>query len=201
MSFNGLNYDNEQYKQLLNQSVGPGVYQINQPPISCTQCYPNPPTVRLQRQGDSVDKTQPLIDVDSDLMGITRIASKDPSKQYLPKDRPSDDNLLHLKDCFIPRESCRLSNPPCTLRGTGWNRWEWLCKNPQDRINFEFNCNVSNRTLFKDNHRPCIPTPVDQKNAWPKGGKLFCDKINPVCGVPTQPPSVQWPKLNNIKQS
>ena len=67
MSFNGLNYDNEQYKQLLNQSVGPGVYQINQPPISCTQCYPNPPTVRLQRQGVSLSKNTPFWSVHYEL--------------------------------------------------------------------------------------------------------------------------------------
>ena len=79
-----LDYDKEAYRQVLNQSVGPGVYRLGEPPISCEHCYPYPPTVRLQRQGDSISKNFPLIDVDSELMGITRKLSKDIKKQYKP---------------------------------------------------------------------------------------------------------------------
>ena len=43
--------------------------------------------------------------------------------------------LQDFKECDMPTaEETRQSNPPCNLRGTGWNRWEWLCKNPQKHI-------------------------------------------------------------------
>ena len=42
-----------------------------------------------------------------------------------------------------------------------------------------------NKRLFKDNHRPCIPNPLDQNIGLPKGGELFCEKIDAVCSVPT----------------
>ena len=68
-----------------------------------------------------------------------------------------------FKDCDIPsRENTRLSNPPATLRGTGWNRWEWLCENPQKRSLVPFDYNINNRLVTKDNHRPLVPNPIDQ---------------------------------------
>ena len=81
MSFTNSNYDKEAYKQSLNSSVGPGIYRLNEPSISCEPCYPYPPTVRLQRGGDSIRKDMFLIDVDSELSGITRKLSKDITKQ------------------------------------------------------------------------------------------------------------------------
>ena len=57
-------------------------------------------------------------------------------------------------------EEIRTSNPPCNLRGTGWNRWEWLCMDPQERVLMPFDNMVSNRIIVKDNHRPCVPNPI-----------------------------------------
>ena len=70
--------------------------------------------------------------------------------------------LTHFKDCDVaPREDTRLSNPINNLRGTGWNRWEWLCLNPQERVLMPFD-HAINRIVVKDNHRPCVPTPIDE---------------------------------------
>ena len=226
MSFNRLDYDKEAYRQVLNQSVGPGVYRLGEPPISCEQCYPYPPTVRLQRQGDSISRNFPLVDVDSELMGITRKLSKDIKKQYKPccednacttgevcgqgvvgncknrkpGQRSSDYNLKHYRDCFLPAEDTRLSNPSCNLRGTGWNRWEWLCLNPQDRVEVPFDYNISNRIIVKDNHRPCIPNPIDPTPTLPKGGDLPCEPTALTCAAFTQPNSVHWQNGSCIKE-
>ena len=45
MSFTKLSYDKGAYTSNLNQSVGPGVYRLGEPTISCEQCYPYPPSV------------------------------------------------------------------------------------------------------------------------------------------------------------
>jgi len=206
MSFNRLNYDTKAYQKALDESVSASVYQINEPKIN--NCYSYLPTTRLQKNGVSVDKNIPLIDIGSELLGLSRRASKDPLDRYIPccpntkcvggypcgqgvvddcdknGTRPND-NLNHPKDCFFPQENCRLNNPPCTLRGTGWNRWEWLCFDPQNRIEIPFDYNINNRIIVKDNHRPCVPTPIDPKNALPNGGQLSCEKLSNTCGVPT----------------
>ena len=85
MSFTNISYDKGAYVTELNQSVGPGVYQLGEPVINCDQCYPYPPTVRLQLQGDSISSKNLLVDVDSELLGITRKLSQDPNKKFQPK--------------------------------------------------------------------------------------------------------------------
>lgn len=219
MSFNRLSYDNGLYTKELKQSMGPGIYRLQEPEISCKQCYPYPPSVRLQHQGVSIDRSQSLIDIDSELLGLPRKFSKDPVKKYVPLcpsnmcksgevcgqdiagvcdkskkgQRHNDNTLHHLKDCFIPEESTRISNPSCNLRGTGINRWEWLCQNPQDRVEIPFDYNISNRMVVKDNHRPCLPTPIDNTLSLPKcqlknvsnNTVLHCvSKTTEVCSVP-----------------
>lgn len=225
MSFTNISYDKGAYVTELNQSVGPGVYQLGEPVINCDQCYPYPPTVRLQLQGDSISSKNLLVDVDSELLGITRKLSQDPNKKFQPKcvdnvcssgevcgqgvigkcsnnkngERAHDSDLKHWKDCYIPAEDTRLSNPSCNLRGTGWNRWEWLCLNPQDRVEIPFDYNISNRIIVKDNHRPIVPKPVDPIPLMPKGGKLPCEPTSMTCGAFTQPNSVHWQKEDTIR--
>ena len=246
MSFNRATYDDGAYKQQLYQSVGVGNYLLGTPnnlDKNCESCYPYPPTVRLQVQGDSLIANTPLIDVDSELLGLTRPLSKDPSQKYVPccpgaackgglpcgggvleectnckqnlkrGQRATDSNLKHFKDCFFPEEFTRLSNGPSTLRGTGWNRWEWLCINPQERVEVPFDFNISARTLSKDNHRPCVPNPIDPSLSLPPGGSLSglalptggsipttlpCINTSPVCGNYTTP-SPQWRSCQSIR--
>ena len=64
---------------------------------------------------------------------------------------------MMITKCF--RAKTHYYNPPCTLRGTGWNRWEWLCQNPQNRAIVPFNrglfIGVNTNLMARDNHRPC----------------------------------------------
>lgn len=241
MSFNRLNYDTCQYQQSLSESSGPGHYQLNTPPISCEPCYPKDVQIRLQHSGDSVDTSKSMIDIDSELMNITRPKSKCPMRKWVPKcDQYQSDGypcgqgvvdtcktcpkagngggvpppslaigdkcpdqfsqkLTHWRDCGKPVEDTRLVNPPCTLRGTGFNRWEWMCLNPQERVEIPFDYNISNRIVVKDNHRPCVPKPLSATPALPKDtGALPCEPIRSTCAVPTNPPSVHWQTCANL---
>ena len=250
MSFNRLNYDTCQYQQVLAESVGPGHYSLNTPPVSCKPCFPTDPSVRLQRSGGSIDTSRPLIDIDSELLNITRPRSKCPSRKWIPRCphfdatgypcgqgvtntcracasaaasagggggggggdggalRPGEKcpdqfsgNLTHWSDCNLSREDTRMSNPPCNLRGTGINRWEWLCMNPQDRIEMPFDHNISNRIVVKDNHRPCIPKPLSTAvTPTDSGATADCRFTSATCSVPTNPPSVRWQQCSVHQQ-
>ena len=205
MSFNRLDYDTCAYKQELSESVGPGDYQLTTPFISCNDCFNNDPQIILQHSGNSVAKKMSMIDVDSELMNINRKLSNCSNDSFIPnfnKDGVIDNSIevTDFKPCDMPStENTLLSNPACNLRGTGWNRWEWLCLDPQERIEIPFDYNIANRLIVKDNHRPCIPKPIDPTPLLPVGGKLPCEKIKNTCGVYTNPPSVQWRNKNEIK--
>tara|TARA_Y100000389_G_scaffold198299_2_gene234572 strand:+ start:1491 stop:2111 length:621 start_codon:yes stop_codon:yes gene_type:complete len=199
---------------------------LGTPPIDCEYCYPTPPTVRLQKAGDSIDRTKPLIDTDSELNNRHRPASKCPENRLfsdneipqgghkirpalrpggviesyenyetIEETAPENNGYTHWKDCFDDAIESRTVDPPSNLRGTGFDRWEYLCFNPQEKATVPFDYNISNRILVKDNHRPCVPKPLDQKLVLPKNsGKPTCEKTTPVCSAPTHPASVPCKK-------
>ena len=173
MSFNRLDYDTCAYKQELAESSGPGDYQLTTPFISCADCFNKDPQIILQRSGNSVASKIPMVDVDSELLNLNRKLSNCSRDSFIPKFNKTGeiDNSIEttdFKNCDMPTtENTRLSNPSCNLRGTGWNRWEWLCQDPQERVTIPFDNNISNRIMFKDNHRPLIPTPMDQSGFFP----------------------------------
>lgn len=184
MSFSRLNYDTCSYKYDLKQSVRVGDYNINTPTQDCQgECfYPNP-YVRIDKSGGSVCESN-LIDVDSELLGLNVKATKCPNNKYIPKQTPFC-KLKNMKDCdFLAAEDTKLSNPPCTLKGTGWNRWEWLCEDPQSFALMPFEREINNRIVVKDNHRPCIPTPLTPNDTLP-----VCKKD---CVIP-----MDWVKYEN----
>lgn len=207
MSFNRLNYDNCSYKQVLRESVGPGEYHLGTPPVSCDPCFAPDPRLRLQRSGVSVDPTKTMIDVDSDLMNIVRKSSNCPSKKFIPdeskKGKCEGLPKNHFKKCDMPTtEDTRVTNPSSNLRGTGWNRWEWLCQDPQERVMMPFDNNINVKLLAKDNHRPCIPKPLDQNIGLPDENSKMQpeEQIQKTPSVPTEPSSVQWQRQSVVQK-
>jgi hypothetical protein len=198
MSFNRLNYDQCTYQHNLKQSVGAADYQLNTPRLDCRACFPTDPTVQLDRFGVSLCSDKPQVDVESELLTMTRKASNCPTQKYIPSETSSC-VLKHFPDCrALPNETTRLSHPSCSLRSTGWNRWEWLCQNPQNKALVPFDFNISNRIVVKDNHRPCIPEPINQSQALPPLN--FSDDMVeyvPQCVTPmTDIPSTHWRKCS-----
>lgn len=171
-----LNSDKETYKHNLKQSVGPGEYQSQTPLRECHECFASDPRLRHSRGGNSKCKDVPLIDVDSELRGYTRRASNHPLDKFIPRGFPDDrkpfcklEKVRPCQDESMTTQDTRFSNPPSTLRGieNGFNRWEWLCQNPQERIEIPFDVQIDSRTVMKDNHRPHIPEPIDPTLALP----------------------------------
>lgn len=176
MSFERLRYDPCSYEQRLKESVGPGLYMINEPADDCKKScsyIPSDPYIRWQRWGPGFCAPGAAIDDSSDLLGLTRRASECPDKHYLPGDavkKPACGGgpaTVDPRSCMAPTEDTRLSNPPSTLRCTGWNRWQWLCDNPQDHALIPFQIMTNYRIVVKDNHRACVQTPINQDFVMP----------------------------------
>ena len=216
MSFNRSPYDVCAYKYQLAESIGPGVYQLVRPDNQTVPILPKDPRYIAQSSGVSISKNTSLIDIDSELLGISRNLSDCPDRKYLPDGNASGqcgaqtgkvrngcqntsklcvDNaqVMNFADNGLWTEDTRLSNPPATLRGTGFNRWENLPIDPQERVTQEFDFNINTKILSKVNHRPCIPNPLNQFNVYPTPNNVpICETIVPVCQAPTMPPSVSW---------
>ena len=207
MSFNRLEYDTCAYKQHISESIGPGEYHLATPHISCEDCFSKDPQLIMQRMGASVAKNIPMVDVDSELLNINRKLSNCSSDEFIPKfdEKGNINNSIEqvdFKDCGIPMvENTRISNPPCTLRGTGWNRWEWLCNDPQERVLIPFDNNINYRMVAKDNHRPIIPKPLDQTAALPKPtNEPIKVNIAKAPAVPVGPNVPNWQYADVIRE-
>jgi hypothetical protein len=210
------------YKYQLAQEIGPGLYQLTRPDNQVVPVLPRDPRFIAQTLGVSISKNTSLIDIDSELIGISRNLTRCPDRKYMPDgnasfqcgaqtgrvrngcqpfDKVCVDNteVLKFADNGLYSEDTKLSNPPCTLRGTGWNRWANLPMDPQERVLHEFDFEINTKLLSKDNHRPCLPNPLDQYNAYPRPSNTpICETIVPVQQVPTLPPSVNWPRENLV---
>ena len=170
-----LNYDSCSYKEKLRRTVGPGLYQLDVPNNDCNDCYrdiPADPTLRYQQYGHNTCSMKEAIDDSNELLGLNYKNTKCNDKEYMPgKYNKTGCNIkgdTGARQCMIPREDTRLSNPPCTLKETGINRWEWICYDPQERAIEEFDrIPVNYRMVAKDNHVPCIDQPQDQSVFFP----------------------------------
>ena len=95
--------------------------------------YPWAPTTRLQKSGQPVAEDKNLIDIDSELMNITRKLSNKPQEQYYPGlQKPL--SYRNLQDGFFHQESTLLTNPPIDLRGQTKNRWQPVHLDPQKNV-------------------------------------------------------------------
>lgn len=200
MSFTQLAYDPCTYEKRMMQSVGPGDYMIGTPSTQCSTCISGDPWL-VSAGGVSVCEDRPLIDVDSELHNLTRPATNCPAGLYRPAGpfcKPHN-----YPDCrvAVATEDCRLTNPPCTLRGTGWNRWAWLCQDPQDQVQMPFDWNIDSKLVAKDNHRPCIPSPMDQSKGLPTddGTEVMWSPESPFKLDDQRVPRVDWRSCSTLR--
>lgn len=203
-------YDVNAYKKSLEQSTNPLKYRLD--PIAVTRCDPcRPPQPGyIGRVGVSITHQRPLVDVESDLMRLNYRNSKDPNQQYQPTCpqcgncmegypcgggvvagcQNCQEKLNHLPVCGPFTDYTRISNPICTARGVGINRFQPLCLNPQDENRWlhPSEVGINYRMVVKDNHVPCIPKMVDPTPLLPKGrGPIKCPKVKSTCGVFREP--------------
>jgi hypothetical protein len=158
---NRRTYDGCKTSDDLRVTTGPGRYQLDVPPQACNACFAPEPTVRQQMWGASMNQGFQKTDVESDLLNLNRPTTRTVCDQYNP-----DSNKVNAapkenaKECSFPQTFSRLVDPPCNNRAVGWNRWEWLCDNPQESVMLPFDNLVATRLQKRDQHRPCIPVPV-----------------------------------------
>jgi len=205
-SFERQMYDVQAYKRSIEESTGPLKYRLD--PLAVTRCDPCRPSQPgfISKTGVSITHQRPLVDVESDLLRLDIRASKDPNQDYRPtcpqcgncsegypcgggvvaNCQNCQEKLHHLPICGPFTDYTRISNPICTARGVGINRFQPLCLNPQDEPRWlhPSEVGISYRNVVKDNHVPCIPKMIDPTPLLPHGkGPIKCPMVTKTCGV------------------
>jgi hypothetical protein len=122
------------------------------PFLNCFESFPVNPTMRLQESGNGWVTGKWRTEVESDLKGIGRPPSRWREDTLLYDPRTNEINNAGYSngaDENQPQDFNRLTNPPCTLRATGWNRWQPLFHNPQETVETPFDHFIPSRDLDK----------------------------------------------------
>lgn len=174
-SFERQIYDPRSYYVAVKQSTAP--YQWTLDPIRSNHCNPCRFTDvgQIGYNGVSLNHKKTLVDVESNLQRVTYRHSHDPARKFIPALCPHfhsvqggkpcgpdccPDKMHHFNECSIGSEYTHLTNPSCTLRGTGWNRFQPICMKPQDRCRWDHPSyiGINYRMVVKDNHVQCKKT-------------------------------------------
>jgi hypothetical protein len=133
-----------------------GRYYLNPPDANCPVTFPVEATTRIQMSGASWPVGQWKTDVETDLKGINRFGSRIMCDSALYNPETNKMNQIPLQaaaDENFPLLFQRIVNPPCTLRATGWNRWEALPHQPQLTYETPFDHFIPSRTIDKEKCR------------------------------------------------
>jgi hypothetical protein len=119
---------------------------------NCPDTFPFNATLRLQDSGAGWVKGKWRTEVESDLKGVGRPPSKWREDKLLYNPETNEINkagYANGPDEDFPMNFNRISNPPCTLRTTGWNRWHPLFHDPQSVFETPFDYHIPTRDIDK----------------------------------------------------
>lgn len=122
-----------------------GNYQLNNVQVNTEPIYQASPSIIMQKGGGAKADNQTFTDVESEILNITRINSKDPSKKWLPQNTPI--SYLNMREGIFTQSNTLLDSPPMLLRGNTKNRWINLHLNPQENVIESFERNGQNTHL------------------------------------------------------
>jgi hypothetical protein len=194
-------YDTAAYQAQLRQSTGPMAYMLDPIRNDVNQPVRISDPGFIAKSGVSVTHMRPLVDVESDLLGMDIKNSKDPNQLFQPKCpqcgchtegypcgsglntgcAKCSEALYHLPRLNFNQDYTRISNPICTARELGINRFQPLQLQPQDEHRWlqQSEVGINYRMVVKDNHVPCIPKLIDQSNCLPTGsGSVSIPMLN-----------------------
>ena len=169
-------------------STGPGRWALGVPNAYGNAAFVPTVTTINQRWGAAHDMTSTKTDVESDLKNLGRPTVRTTCGQYQPEQGMAvAERLTAMPEVEFPQTASHLVDPPCTLRGTGINRWQWLCENPQENIMVPFEYLVDSRHAAKDAVYHAADKPLESSPAVRE--RLFrCDRVFMEPAVPVPRP-------------
>lgn len=147
-------------------STGPGRWALGVPNAYGNAAYIPDVTTINQKWGASHIMTSTKTDVESDLKNLGRPTVRTTCGQYQPEQGEAlAAKLTPMPEADFPQTSSHLVDPPCTLRGTGINRWQWLCENPQENVLVPFEHLIDSRHASKDAVYHAMDKPLESSQA------------------------------------
>ena len=166
MAFTRFNYDKCRTAKLLQESTGPGRYMLDVPGWGSKPCFFDDPHIRMQQWGANLRKVPhgAPIDIDSDLIGITRPLSKDCSGKEFPNSGLVRSKRVTYPVCKNPiTDESRATHPAWMYRDLTQDHRYILFLNPQENTCMTFQNNLNTRLLERDHFVAQAPCLVQQR--------------------------------------
>ena len=153
---------------------------LNVPGNGSRPTYFNDPQIRMQTWGGNLRKVRggAPIDIDSDLLGITRPLSKDCiSKEYPNKGVVHSEAVNYPTHKQATTQESRVTHPAWMYKDLEQDHRYYLPLDPQENVCMNFQNNLNTRLLERDYHvtkNPCLlqqkgqPIGVFEHNRYPK---------------------------------
>lgn len=155
MSFTRFHDDPCRIRKQLQESTGPGKYMMNVPGNGDKPCFIEDPFIRLQKWGANLRTN--TINVESDLIGLTRSNTKD----CIDKNQYNNNNVksssVTYPVCNPTTEESRATHPAWTARDLEQVNWYILPLDPQENTCIPFYNNQNTRLIERDNFIAKIP--------------------------------------------
>ena len=187
MAFTRFNYDPCRTMKRLQESTGPGRYILNEPGWGSRPCFFEDPQMRINGWGANLRSVpwSTAIDIDSDLLGITRKITKYCSGKEYPYAGTVRSNKIEYPSCKGPvTHQSRVTHPAWLYRDLDQTRRYPLFLNPQENTCIPFHNNLNTRLLESDSFVPKIPCLLEQ-GGRPLG--VYSDTRLPPAGTRERP--------------
>jgi len=163
MAFTRFKYDECRVKKHLQQSTDPGRWIMNVPGNGSHPDYMADPAIRLQKWGANLRTN--VINLESDLLGVNRMMSKD----CLGKDNYKNFNvpnqaIQYPNNVDLTTGQSRTTNPAWWYRDREQVDWYYPPLNPQENTFLPFLNNLNTRILEKDYFTPKRDCVINETN-------------------------------------
>lgn len=155
MSSTRFNNDPCRIRKQMQEMTGQGKYMLNVPGNGDKPCFMEDPYIRLQQWGANLRTN--TINLESDLMGLTRPNTKDCIEKNSYKIHSVKSSAVSYPSCLPVTDQSRATHPAWTARDLEQVDWYILPLNPQENTCIPFHNNLNTRLVERDNFVPNIP--------------------------------------------
>lgn len=155
MSFTRFKDDPCRIKKELQELTGLGRYMLNVPGNGDKPGFMEDPHIRMQKWGSNLMTN--TVNLESDLMGLTRSANKDCLTVNNYKTHTAPTRQVSYPIIQPITDQTRATHPAWTYRDLEQVDWYILPLNPQENVCLSFQNNLNTRLIEKDKYVACPP--------------------------------------------
>jgi hypothetical protein len=160
------------------EMTGFGRYMLNVPGNGDKPCYMEDPYIRMQKWGGNLMTN--VVNVESDLFGMTRSAGRDYLKQNNFEVKAVKTERVSYPTCSAMTDQSRATHPAWMARDLEQVNWCFLPLDPQENTCIPFQNNLSSRILERDYYLAQAPSYIND-GGFPSAEFAGADVTNNLC--------------------